>query len=105
MRHRQPPAAETAPAAVESQTRRIELNLLGRTNTAAGESRRIGFRVAVEQLAFSGVDGRLRIEPGRVMVMVGTSSDDLPCSAEIELVGSVVSVEKRTRYFTRVEVE
>ena len=33
-------AAETAPAAVESQTKRIELNLMGRTNTAAGESRR-----------------------------------------------------------------
>lgn len=33
-------AAETAPAAVESQTRRIELNLLGKVNTAAGESRR-----------------------------------------------------------------
>jgi len=82
-----------------------ELRGFKRIRLAAGESRRIGFRVAVEQLAFSGVDGRLRIEPGRVMVMVGTSSDDLPCSAEIELVGSVVSVEKRTRYFTRVEVE
>ena len=31
--------ADSAPAA-ESQTRRIELNLLGKTNTAAGESRR-----------------------------------------------------------------
>jgi hypothetical protein len=33
-------AAETAPASVESQSKRIELNLLGRTNTGAGESRR-----------------------------------------------------------------
>src|ERR1035437_6298696 len=33
-------AAETSPAAVEAQPKRIELNLLGKTNRAAGESRR-----------------------------------------------------------------
>jgi len=33
-------AADPAPAALDSQTKRIELNLLGRTNTTGGESRR-----------------------------------------------------------------
>ena len=64
-----------------------ELRGFKRIGLAAGESRRISFRVAVEQLAFSGVDGRLRIEPGRVTVMAGTSSEDLPCTAEIEITG------------------
>ena len=82
-----------------------ELRGFKRIGLAAGESRRISFGVAVEQLAFSGVDGRLRIEPGRVTVMVGTSSDDLPCTAEIDIAGEAVSVEARSRYFTRVVVE
>jgi len=82
-----------------------ELRGFKRIGLAAGESRRISFGVAVEQLAFSGVDGRLRIEPGRVTVMVGTSSEDLPCTAEIDIAGEAVSVEARSRYFTRVVVE
>ncbi|HEX7497053.1 MAG TPA: glycoside hydrolase family 3 N-terminal domain-containing protein [Candidatus Limnocylindrales bacterium] len=82
-----------------------ELRGFKRVGLAAGESRRISFRVAVEQLAFSGVDGRLRIEPGRVTVMAGTSSEDLPCSAQIDITGEAVFVGARSRYFTRVVVE
>ena len=79
-----------------------ELRGFKRVHLAAGEVRRVRFGLAVEQLAFSGVDGRLRIEPGRVTVMVGTSSEDLPCTAEIDIAGEAVSVEARSRYFTRV---
>ena len=82
-----------------------ELRGFKRVRLAAGESRRITFRLAVEQLAFSGVDGLLRVEPGRVTVMAGTSSDDLPCTAEIEIAGEAISIRKRSRYFTRVTVE
>ena len=82
-----------------------ELRGFKRVHLAAGESRRISFALAVEQLAFTGVDGRLRLEPGRVTVMAGTSSEDLPCTAEIEIAGEAVEVGKRTRYFTRVTVE
>ncbi|HEX7491346.1 MAG TPA: glycoside hydrolase family 3 N-terminal domain-containing protein [Candidatus Limnocylindrales bacterium] len=70
-----------------------------------GESRRVVFTVAAEQLAFTGVDGRLRVEPGTAKVMVGTSSQDLPCSAQIQIVGAVRVLERRTRYFSRVAVE
>ncbi len=70
-----------------------------------GESRRVGFTVAVEQLAFTAVDGKLRVEPGAVTVMVGTSSEDLPCSAQVEVVGAARALDHRTRYFTRVAVE
>jgi beta-glucosidase len=82
-----------------------ELRGFKRVRLAAGEERTIRFRLAVEQLAFTGVDGRLRIEPGRVTVMVGSSSADLPCTAEIEIVGDILHVERRTRYFTDVMVE
>jgi hypothetical protein len=37
--------------------------------------------------------------------MAGSSSNDLPCSAELEVVGEAVTVERRTRYFTETTVE
>jgi hypothetical protein len=70
-----------------------------------GEVRRVRFRLAVEQLAFTGVDGRLRLEPGRIIVMAGNSSQDLPCRADLEIVGEAVSLDRRTRYFTDVALD
>ncbi len=82
-----------------------ELRGFKRVSLAAGEVRRVCFGLAVEQLAFTGTDGRLVIEPGRVTVMAGTSSEDLPCTADIEITGEPVSNVRRSRYFTRVLVE
>jgi beta-glucosidase len=82
-----------------------ELRGFKRVSLEPGETRRVVFTVAAEQLAFTGVDGRLRVEPGTVKVMVGTSSEDLPCSAQVEVVGGVKVLDRRTRYFTTVTVE
>jgi beta-glucosidase len=82
-----------------------ELRGFKRVRLAAGEVRRVRFGLAVEQLAFTGVDGRLVIEPGLVTLMAGTSSDDLPCKAQIEITGEAVSNVRRSRYFTTVVVE
>ena len=70
----------------------------------AGERRRVTFRLAAEQLAFTGVDGRLIIEPGRVL-MVGTSSADLPCQADVEVTGLVTALAQRSRYLTEAAVD
>jgi beta-glucosidase len=79
-----------------------ELKGFRRVRLEPGECRRVTFRLAIEQLAFTGVDGRLVVEPGPVRVMVGRSSEDLPCEAELEIVGAPVTLERRTRYFTDV---
>jgi len=82
-----------------------ELRGFARVRLAAGERRRVTFRLAAEQLAFTDLDGRLVVEPGRVALMVGTSSAELPCRAEIDVVGETTVVAARTRYFTAVEVD
>ncbi|MGA3057337.1 MAG: glycoside hydrolase family 3 N-terminal domain-containing protein [Candidatus Limnocylindrales bacterium] len=82
-----------------------ELRGFKRIGLAAGEVRTLRFRLAVEQLAFTGVDGRLRVEPGRVTVMAGTSSTDLPCTAQIEITGDAIHLQRRNRYFTRVTID
>jgi beta-glucosidase len=82
-----------------------ELRGFARVRLAAGERRRVTFRLAAEQLAFTDLDGQLVVEPGRVALMVGTSSAELPCRAEIDVVGETTVVAARTRYFTAVEVD
>jgi hypothetical protein len=91
----------------EASVTRPVLQLRGfkRVTLASGEARRISFRIGVEQLAFTGVDGRLRLEPGRLTVMAGSSSQDLPCRADLEIVGEAVTLDRRTRYFTEVALE
>jgi beta-glucosidase len=81
-----------------------ELRGFVRVSLAAGERRTATFRLAADQLAFTGVDGRLRLEPGTVEVSVGTSSADLACRGTFELIGEVVVPFERTRYFAGVRI-
>jgi beta-glucosidase len=82
-----------------------ELRGFRRVRLAPGQLRRVTFRLAAEQLAFTDRDGRLVVEPGRVRVMVGTSSTDLPCQADVELTGALTVLRSRSRYFTPVSVD
>jgi beta-glucosidase len=82
-----------------------ELRGFRRVRLAPGERRRVTFRLAAEQLAFTDRDGRLVVEPGRVRVMVGTSAADLPCQADVEVTGDVTVVARRSRFVTGVEVD
>ncbi len=81
-----------------------ELRGFARVTLAPGERRTVTFGLAVEQFVFTGVDGRLRVEPGRHRVMVGTSAADLPLTAEFEVVGEVRQLTARSRFFTTVEI-
>jgi beta-glucosidase len=87
---------------VEASVTRPVKELRGflRVHLAPGERRRVTFHLAAEQLAFTDLEGRLVVEPGRVRLMVGTSSADLPCEAEIEIAGELTVLARRSRYFT-----
>jgi beta-glucosidase len=82
-----------------------ELRGFARVTLQPGERRTVAFELAVEQLAFAGVDAGLVLEPGRVKVMVGSSSEDLPCEAEFVIEGTPLRLAARTRYFTGVSVK
>jgi beta-glucosidase len=79
---------------------RLELKGFRRVRLTAGERATVTFRMSAEQLAFTGVDHRLRLEPGRIEVHVGTSSENLPLRGVFEIEGSPVVLDRRTRYFT-----
>jgi beta-glucosidase len=52
-----------------------------------GESKKVTFSLQVNQLAFYDSELKLVIEPGRVFVMIGSSSVDLRLNGEFEIVG------------------
>jgi hypothetical protein len=73
---------------VASVTRPV-LQLAGfaRIRLAAGESRRVRFRLDPGQLAFHDAKLRCAVEPGAVRVFVGASSRDLRCEGGFEIRG------------------
>lgn len=92
---------------VEASVARPVLELLGfrRVSLDPGERRRVTFRVAAEQLAFTGADYRRVVEPGPLTVHVGRSSADLPLAAEVTLVGPTVALVDRRRFLTEAADE
>ena len=82
----------------------VELRGFQRVTLAPGESRTVTFRLAAEQLCYTGADLRRVVEPGIVTLSVGTSSADRPLVAPIELVGPTVEVVDRRHYLTETTV-
>ena len=91
---------------VEATVARPVLELRGfrRVPLEPGERCTVTFILAAEQLAYAGADYRRVIEPGEVMLMVGTSSAELSLSACVTLVGDTVELVERRRYLTRTSV-
>ncbi|HLO34790.1 MAG TPA: glycoside hydrolase family 3 C-terminal domain-containing protein, partial [Candidatus Deferrimicrobium sp.] len=82
-----------------------ELRGFRRVRLAAGECRTVVFRLSTEQFSYVGADLRRVVEPGRVSVQVGTSSVDLPLTAELLLQGPVVELVQRQHYLTESALE
>jgi beta-glucosidase len=67
-----------------------------KVHLAAGAAATITFEVDAERFAFTGLDGRLVVEPGTVRLAAGTSSTDLPLSTDVELIGPLRFLARRS---------
>ncbi|HTF35603.1 MAG TPA: glycoside hydrolase family 3 N-terminal domain-containing protein [Myxococcota bacterium] len=91
---------------VASVTRPVkELRGFARVALRAGEKKRLRFELAVEQLAFRGLDEKWIVEPGTIEVMVGSASDNVRLAGAFEITGPAVRIERRRRFTTPVRVE
>jgi len=91
---------------VASVTRPVqELRGLARVALSPGQTKRIGFELAVEQLAFRGLEEGWIVEPGTIEVMVGSSADRVQLAGTFEITGSAVQVGHRSRFITPVREE
>jgi beta-glucosidase len=73
-----------------------ELKGFARVMLQPGETKRVTFHLPVDQLAFYDLNLNLILEPGRIEVMVGSSSEDIRLCGEFMIVGeNVKSVQER----------
>ncbi|MGY2003820.1 beta-xylosidase/alpha-l-arabinosidase [Blastococcus sp. SYSU DS1024] len=75
-----------------------------RVELAAGTSARVVFAVHTDRASFTGRDLRRIVEPGELVLAVGTSSEDLPLHARVRLTGPVREVGPDRVLTTPVEV-
>ncbi len=81
-----------------------ELKGYARLSLQPGENRKVTFVLPVDQLAFYDVDLNLVLEPGKIEIMVGSSSEDIRLRGEFEIIGAKVIPVKERVFECRVEV-
>ncbi|WKZ37399.1 MAG: glycoside hydrolase family 3 N-terminal domain-containing protein [Anaerolineales bacterium] len=64
-----------------------ELKGYARVTLEPSTSKTVAFNLPVDQLAFYNSELDLILEPGRILVMVGSSSDDIRLTGEFEIIG------------------
>ncbi|QEY19150.1 beta-glucosidase [Cellvibrio sp. KY-GH-1] len=75
-----------------------------RVSLAPGKSARVTFTLSANQLGFYDRQMKFVVEPGKINVMLGSSSADIRLSGELELVGKVADVGANKVYLTPVTV-
>lgn len=80
----------------------IALKGFKRVTLQPGERRTVVFDLDVRHLAFYDRDMRYQVEPGRIDVKIGSSSEDIRVSGSFEIVGESTIVEQV--FFTPVQV-
>jgi beta-glucosidase len=81
-----------------------ELKGYARLTLDPGESKTVTFSLPVDQLAFYNAELELVLEPGRIFIMVGSSSDAIYLNGEFEIVGAAKMPVKERVFVCPVKV-
>lgn len=81
-----------------------ELKGYTRVTLQPGESKTVTFHLPVDQLAFYDNNRSLVVEPGRILVMLGSSSDDIRLNGEFEITGAATMPVKERVFACPVEI-
>lgn len=82
-----------------------ELKGFKRIYLERGAKKRVKFTLSTIQMGFYGMSLNYQVEPGKIEIMIGSSSDEIPCSGEILLEGETQNMEGRKKFTTEVSVE
>jgi beta-glucosidase len=81
-----------------------ELKGFTRVTLQPGETRKVTFHLPVNQMAFYDEDLKLILEPGKMLVMVGSSSEDIRLNGEFEITGTGKAAVKDRVFVCPVDV-
>ncbi|MGB7338219.1 MAG: glycoside hydrolase family 3 N-terminal domain-containing protein [Phototrophicaceae bacterium] len=87
-----------------SVTRPIkELKGFKRVSLQAGGTCTVEFVINVNQFAYYGIDMRYVVTPGKIDVMIGRSSLDLPLSGDLVITGDEVEIDQKS-FFSHIAI-
>ncbi|SFB79578.1 beta-glucosidase [Xylanibacter ruminicola] len=94
-----------SPADKSQQIRPIQLQGFARVSLKPGESKKISVKMYTEQLGYYTHDGQRQwnIQPGKYIIKVGASSQDIKLQQEINLSGETVKMPLRKYYFSEAK--
>lgn len=94
-----------SPADKSQQIRPIQLQGFARVSLKPGESKKISVKMYTEQLGHYTHDGQRQwnIQPGKYIIKVGASSQDIKLQQEINLSGEAVKMPLRKYYFSEAK--
>jgi beta-glucosidase len=81
-----------------------ELKGFKRVTLAPGASKTVAFTLYANQLGFYNQQMAYVVEPGEIQLLIGTSSDNLPLSATIELTGATTDISQAKKFFSHVSL-
>ncbi len=81
-----------------------ELKGFKRVTLEPGQTKTITFQFFTSQAGFYNREMRYVVEPGTVEIMVGVSSEDLPLTTTLEIVGEVTEMGRDKKFFSQVLV-
>jgi beta-glucosidase len=82
-----------------------ELKGFKRISLQPGESKKVTFTLHVNQLSVYDEERMFAVHPGKVDVMVGNSSENLPLKGKFNIVGSTSDVSNHKVFFSQVQVQ
>ena len=94
-----------SPADKSQQIRPIQLQGFARVSLKPGESKKISVKMYTEQLGYYTHDGQRQwnIQPGKYIIKVGASSQDIKLQQEINVSGEPVKKPLRKYYFSETK--
>jgi len=81
-----------------------ELKGFQRVCLKAGQACTVSFTLAAAQMAFYDLDMRYAVEPGRIDILLGSSSEDIRLSGHFEIAGAPAVVDDKV-FFSQPEVQ
>jgi beta-glucosidase len=82
-----------------------ELKGFKRVTVQPQQTQTVTFRLAVNQLGFYDRERRFVVEPGRVEVMIGSSSEDIRCTGTFDIRGPKTDIQQSKVFFSEARVD
>jgi beta-glucosidase len=92
---------------VQSEVTRPVKELKGfkRITLKPGEKKTVTFILSITQLGFYNKDMKYVVEPGKIKVMIGSSSEDTRLTGEFEITGEITEISNVKKFFTSIRVK